>query len=194
MKKRLIAILAVFALAGCLSAQMVAAATPVTYQAGYAKVDINPYKDTNGNGVVDKEDVAAQKLMALPMGGFDHVRDRLSEENKIDDNGDGLIDEKDGLFATCVAVTDQNGNTALIYGIDLLGAYADIVTAVRKQLLADETLADCGLAEDRIFITGSHSHMAPSINSAYNNEAIGPQYKIYIKWITDQRVQAGRNA
>ena len=118
----------------------------------------------------------------------------MSEENKIDDNGDGLIDEKDGLFATCVAVTDQNGNTALIYGIDLLGAYADIVTAVRQQLLADETLADCGLAEDRIFITGSHSHMAPSINSAYNNEAIGPQYKIYIKWITDQMVQAGRNA
>ena len=185
MKKRIIAMLIVLAMAVSLSAQIVTAATPATYDVGYAKVDINPYADGTG------ED---QTLLGLPMGGYAEVIDRLSV-GKIDDNGDGKIDENDGLFATCIAVTDESGKTALLFNLDMLSAYTEFVTRVRDILLSDEAFAEFDLAADRILFNGSHSHSSPQMIASYaSNKNFGEAYKAYRAFVVEQLVSAAKEA
>ena len=185
MKKRVIAMIAMIVLAVSLCVGMVHAATPATYQVGYAKVDINPYADSNG---------ADQTLLALPMGGYATVIGRKSV-GKIDDNGDGKVDENDGLFATCIAITDQDGQTALLFNVDSLAAYGEYVTRVRNILLSDEAFKDYDLATDRILFNGSHSHSSPAMNSAYSSRSdIGAAYKTYRTFFVNQLVSAAKAA
>ena len=82
------------------------------FQVGYARVDINPY-------VV--EDDPSSGIMALPLRGEGDVWNRLSEETLLDDNADGVVDEKDGLKATCIAISDDEGKTVLMITMDLVG-------------------------------------------------------------------------
>ena len=57
-------------------------------------------------------------LMALPMAGNSYNAQRLSEPTKIDDTGDGKIDDRDGIFATCIAITDKNNIACKSAGIN----------------------------------------------------------------------------
>ena len=129
------------------------------YRVGYSKVDINPYADGTGE---------SQTLMEIGMPGYGNNDSRLSLPDKYDDNGDGVVDENDGIFATCTAITDKEGNTALVFTLDLLWGYdADYGDYVLETLLQDEEFADCGLSADRIFFNGSHNHFAVDVNEAF---------------------------
>ncbi len=195
MKKRVIAMLAMLALAVSLSVSMVSASTPATYDVGYAKVDINPYEDTNDNGIIDEEERKAGTLLGLPMGGYDDTSTRLSN-GKVDDNGDGKVDENDGLFATCIAVTDKSGKTALLFNLDMLSAYTEYVSRVRNILLSDEYFAEFGLTADRILFNGSHSHNTPQMTSGFSNStySFAADYVTYRTLLVDQLVNAAKLA
>ena len=105
MCKRLIAFLCTLALfSGMIVAFPVTteteAAAVTNYQVGYARVDINPYV---------KDGDLSSGIMALPLYGSGDVWKGLSTKGLVDDNGDGKINEEDGLKATCIAVTDYAG-------------------------------------------------------------------------------------
>ena len=147
------------------------------YLVGYSKVDINPY---------------AQDGTILPLGlaGYNDDSTRLALPEKYDDNGDGVVDENDGIFATCTAITDKAGNTALLFTADLLWGYnGNYGPAVMDALLGEE-FKDEGLDESRIFFNGSHNHFAPNMagDSTSENHAA---YNAYLK---EQFVAAARQA
>ena len=91
-----------------LGLSMPAAATESRYEVGYARVDINPY-------VVDGD--PSSGIMKLPLCGIGDVWNRLSTKGLVDDNGDGVVDENDGLKVTCIAITDSNDKTVLLFTI-----------------------------------------------------------------------------
>ena len=127
------------------------------FQVGYARVDINPY-------VVDGD--FSSGIMQLPLRGSGDVWNRLSTKGLVDDNGDGVIDENDGLKATCVAVTDHNGNTVLLINVDLIGGTlinkvnVAIVERVEAAIAAGE-LSNVNLPKENIYYGGTHTHNAP---------------------------------
>ena len=134
------------------------------YQVGYARVDINPY-------VV--EDDPSSGIMALPLRGYGDFWDRLSTE-LTDDSGDGIVDENDGLFATCIAISDENGNAILLYTIDMLGgdfgkkARPVIAQRINAALESGELTGLQQITEDRIQVSGTHTHssIASSVYSS----------------------------
>ena len=99
-----------------------AAGSEPCFYAGYSRVDINPY-------VIDGD--FSSGIMELPLRGTGDVWNRLSKK-MVDDNGDGKVTKEDGLKATCIAVSDQNGNTVLLITIDLIGG--TMVSEVREEV------------------------------------------------------------
>ncbi|MBR4863949.1 MAG: hypothetical protein IKU07_05175 [Oscillospiraceae bacterium] len=131
------------------------------YQVGYARVDINPYVE-DGN--------LASGIMALPLYGSGDVWNRLSTAGLVDDNGDGKVNEEDGLKATCIAVTDHKGNTVLLITVDLIGALQS--TRVRNGIMervnaaiASGEIKNCIMDISRIYYTGTHTHNAPQADA-----------------------------
>ena len=66
----------------------------------------------------------------------------------------GVIDE---LFITCVALTDENGDTVLLYTQDFLKCEAYVIPM--RQAISDAT----GVAFDHIMIASTHTHSAPAV-------------------------------
>lgn len=128
-----------------------------TYDVGYARVDINPY-------IVDGD--LSSGIMQLPLRGSGDVWNRLSTKGLLDDNGDGVTDENDGLKVTCIAVTDSDDKTVLFITIDLIGGglyskiSAEIMTRVEAALASGE-LSNVNLTKEQIFFAGTHTHNAP---------------------------------
>lgn len=192
MKKRIVAILLVLAMALSLAPQMAFAATETetaegSFKVGYSIVDINPYKDKKNN-----------LLSSIPLGGYQYTTERLSYEKKLDDNGDGVVDENDGIFATCVAVTDQSGATALFFSCDLLWVFEEFQTPVLQELLSGEDFAQYGLITENILFNGSHNHFAPVPGHNYENESAYPAfaaaYKAFKANIIAQMLSAAQKA
>lgn len=135
--------------------------TVADYQVGYARVDINPY-------VVDGD--LSSGIMALPLYGSGDVWNRLSTDGLVDDNGDGKVNEEDGLKATCIAITDYTGNTVLLITIDMIGGlmssriHAEIVSRVEAAVASGE-LPNVKLTSDQIYYNGTHTHNAPATSS-----------------------------
>ena len=183
MKKRLIAALVLLTLVIGLCGTIMASAQPAEYQVGYAKVDINPYyteeaRDYLLNYFTEaalqqveaywKKELGVDKLvygetiMPVSLQGNSHTEYRLTI-GKQDDNGDGIVDENDGIFATCIAVTDPNGETVFLIATDMINGEISITSQVRK-MIYDKY----GIAGDRVMIDGSHSHHAPSFRGDSN--------------------------
>jgi len=62
----------------------------------------------------------------------------------------------DPLYATCVAFTDGDGNTILLYHLDLIGAGGSHMPFVCKDI-SDAT----GIPQFNIMMAGTHTHSAP---------------------------------
>ena len=153
------------------------AAGATSYFVGYSKVDINPYAEDG-------------TILPLQMAGFGDNTTRLALAEKLDDNGDGVVDENDGIFATCTAITDSNGKTVLMFTADLLWGYnGNYGEAVMDALLGEE-FAQYGLDEDRIFFNGSHNHFAPSMS----DDSAGDMYAAYNAYLKNQFITAAREA
>ena len=145
-----------------------AAEVEPSFYAGYSRVDINPY-------VVDGD--FSSGIMELPLRGTGDVWNRLSKK-MVDDNGDGKVTAEDGLKATCIAISDQNGNTVLLITIDLIGGtmvdevrdevYSRVQTAIGKG-----ELTNVKLTRDQIHYAGTHTHNAPDTTVYSKNGKTG---------------------
>lgn len=142
------------------------AAIPDVYRVGYAKADINPYVDENDH---------TKGLMALPMAGNSYNAQRLSEPSKIDDNGDGKIDDRDGIFATCIAITDPKGSTMLIISTDFCGSTLSLVNEMRISIHEKYPEID----PTRVMFTASHTHSSIDLICSGLPENSAAQLKEY---------------
>ena len=167
MKNKLLALvcLMVLVVGVVFSATPKADAAEQSYQVGFARVDINPYN-------VDGD--PSSGIMHLPLRGSGDVWNRLSTDGLVDDNGDGVIDANDGLKATCVAVTDANGNTVLMINVDLIGGtmISKVNTAIMERVeaaVAAGEITNVNLTKEQIYYGGTHTHNAPD-TSVYTSK------------------------
>jgi hypothetical protein len=59
---------------------------------------------------------------SIPLGGYGNTERRMSE---------GFVDY---LYATCFAVTDGDGNTAILFGIDMVNSSSELYVTAREQI------------------------------------------------------------
>lgn len=163
MKKKLLIRVSLLCMLCCLIAAipMRGNAADNNFTVGYSRVDINPY-------VVDGN--FSSGIMALPLAGTGDVWNRLSKNTLMDDNGDGVIDQNDGLKATCIAVSDKDGTTVLLITVDVIGMHflSKITEEVTKRVeaeIAAGNLTDVKLAKENIYAASTHTHNAPDTAS-----------------------------
>lgn len=87
----------------------------------------------------------------LPIGGYGNTTERLSDSSLT-------TDEWDMLKATCIAITDGQGNTVLFIGLDNLRAQEILVAAARRKIHWAT-----GVPEDHIMLNVTHTHSAPDL-------------------------------
>ena len=87
--------------------------------------------------------------MSVPLSGYGNTEKRMS---------DGFMDY---LYATCFAVTDAEGNTAILFGIDMGNSSAPLYTTARKEISEKH-----GIPMERIIISASHTHSAPDMGNS----------------------------
>ena len=97
-----------------------------------------------------KEDITPDGQVA--MGGYGRVESRLST---------GVLSY---LYVTCIAVTDADDNTILIYGMDMCGC-SDAVKLIPK------ISKEAGVPEGNIMVSASHTHSAPSLTTPTSGSA-----------------------
>lgn len=115
-------------------------------------------------------DITPQK--PVPMGGYGNPAVRISEE------------VRDPLFATCLAFTDSQGNTALLFSTDAINASMKFTTPIRKELSEKY-----GMPISNILIGATHSHSTPDMLSE-NNPAIIEQRERYHRGIVQAADEA----
>jgi len=106
----------------------------------------------------------------VPMGGLHDVR-----------ISDGI---KDRIYATCVAFTDENDNTMILFSIEALYAYDVMLFGASK--IARET----GVPIANIMIGTTHSHASPDVTKESTYTAI----ERYNKFLQEQMVEAAKQA
>lgn len=136
--KKLISILALAALllSLCACGTRSAGETPTT-EAADARLQV-------GYGKVD-----ITPTVPVPLQGYGNTERRIST---------GFLDP---LYATCFAVTDAEGNTAILFGIDMCGTSAKLFEQARKKI-SDKH----GVPMERIIISASHTHSAPDMGNS----------------------------
>lgn len=150
--KKIVSVILVLALALTLAACGGKTGGKNSLQIGYGRQNIMP--DMN---------------VPTPMGGYGATDSRLSSEFM------------DYLMATCLAVTDPDGETALIYTQDLIQCYADFFNGGRKAV-SEAT----GVPENRIFFAATHTHSAPDTSKPLGeNAAIDAYYDIWLEGVVN---------
>ncbi len=183
MKKKFIALIIVFAVLTGILGTGAAAAEDTSMYVGFAKMDINPYvyhyvdenrageipvevfTDENGrkyytNWNRDAEGNTQYVLMPLPLRGFREPMERLTLTYKMDDNGDGLRNQEDGIHGTCIAMTAPDGSTLITISLDLIGVDEGSILNSIRQAICKKT----GVPEDHIMVQGTHTHFAPDFS------------------------------
>ena len=85
---------------------------------------------------------------SIPLHGLGDVLNRMSEE------------VKDPLYSTCIAFTDETGNTILMFHQDLIGGVPSVTMQIRSDI-SKET----GIPFNQIMVTGTHNHSGPSMTA-----------------------------
>ena len=77
----------------------------------------------------------------------------------------------DYVYATCIALTGENGQTALLFTVDLIGA-SDTWAKESAQQVSQAT----GVPTSNIIYLGTHTHSAPRVSSSkeYKEEVLLP--------------------
>lgn len=131
-----------------------AQAAPEGFLVGYGRTDITPYYDP------------------VPLAGYGNTSTRMS-------NGVG-----DVLYTTCIAFTDEDGETVLIYHNDLTSTPAGVFDDVKKRI-CDAT----GVPEDHIMVSATHTHSAPDLGNTA--EPSIPRYRTMLSdWMVEAAVKA----
>ena len=109
---------------------------------------------------------------SLPLAGYGNTMTRMSQ---------GCLD---GLFATCIAMTGENGETVLAITVDVCATF----TAMTEPLLTSISSAT-GVPAEHIMVSATHTHSGPDILSEYDNN-MSTWKKDYIGGITAAAVAA----
>ena len=83
-------------------------------------------------------------ILSLPLRGYGNTLKRMS------------LGYLDPLYANCVALTDENGATVLLFMLDVIGGPVEYSKPARESISKAT-----GIPLDNIFIQGSHTHSAP---------------------------------
>lgn len=82
---------------------------------------------------------------SVPMGGYGKELDRMSK---------GVLSY---LWVTCIAITDETGNTVLLYGLDMIGSG----TAEKQRSVISKAT---GVPVENIIMSASHNHSCPDVS------------------------------
>ena len=204
MKKRYLALLCFVALVLSVFALNIKAEAATNYLVGYSIKDINPWLDPN-----DHSKGIIQGITMKGQGSNDLTRYATWIH---DDDGDGNVkythdgtdenictlnswtpdaDGGDGIYATCIAITDSKGKTVLFVTIDALGAYSGLLsdsrTAIQNALGADV------IKKDDIIMSGSHTHSSFGFNDEKfrgEDAEFGEYYDYVVSQIAASAVEA----
>ncbi len=161
MKRRMLAVICVLAIMlGVIAFSTAAQDNTTTYRVGYAITDINPWVNPDDHD---------EGVLPVPLGGYGDPQYRLTM-GIADDDGEAGESGKEGLFATCIAVTDDDNTTMLFIAFDAINTDDDMVKAIREGIVAgvaaDSALqATTDISRDQIMVSASHSHFAPDFSS-----------------------------
>ena len=97
---------------------------------------------------------------SMPLAGYGNTYLRMS------------VGYLDPLYANCVAMTDENGATVLLFMLDLIGARSEYLNYV-VNAVSEAT----GIPKENIFLQGSHTHSAPDMGYATYKEENYSKYK-----------------
>ena len=101
-------------------------------------------------------------------------------------DGDRICDFiKDRIFATCVAISDEMDRTVLLITVDLLQAKEGTTVKLGREAIAAVT----GIPGNRIMISATHTHSAPSMYSMADE----PQ-ALYLCYLYQQLAKAAKEA
>ena len=85
-------------------------------------------------------------LEPCPLSGFGSGRNRISNR---------IMDE---LYASCIALTDAEGNTALVFSLDQQRPQEEVIAEIRAAV-TEAT----GLPADKILLCATHTHSTPDL-------------------------------
>lgn len=97
--------------------------------------------------------------LSVGLHGYGDVGKRMSK---------GVLNK---LYATCIALTDETGNTILLYTVDLIGLRPSLMEKFRPGVVEAT-----GVPADNIFAAGTHTHSGPSPDAGgtYWDEEFAP--------------------
>jgi len=108
---------------------------------------------------------------SVPLAGYGNTFDRMSE---------GFLNY---LYATCVAITDEQNSTVLLITTDVIAIRNGIAEGIRQQITAAT-----GVRADRIMFQGTHTHSGPDI---YTTQDVMAQYHVdYANGLVEAAKQA----
>ena len=87
--------------------------------------------------------------LSVPLSGYGNTERRMST---------GFMDY---LYATCFAVTDAEGNTAILFGIDMGNSSGELYVRIRESIAQKYQIP-----VENIIISASHTHSAPDMGSS----------------------------
>lgn len=116
----------------------------------------------------------AQQLInpkeSVPLAGYGRTSSRMSQNITED------------LYAQCVALTDEEENTILIFALDAINCRPQYAQA------AEKLSAEYGIPVENIIINTSHSHSSPDASSSLDSS------KRYLEFVIEQIYETGKLA
>lgn len=88
---------------------------------------------------------------------------------------EGILDR---TYGTCIAITDEDGETALLYTVDMLYVN-DVLTDQLRESVERET----GIPGDHLMLCATHSHSTPSL-SAVEIPGVKAYYDQFVRQMT----------
>lgn len=89
---------------------------------------------------------------SVPLTGYGDALNRMSQ---------GFVDY---LYVTCIALTDANGETVLLYTADQI-----CITDGGIALVREKVCQELGIPEDKVIVATTHNHSAPELGTKYDN-------------------------
>ena len=144
---------------------------------GLAGCGMNQQEQTEPTQSIDTFSVGYAKVdvtpdFSVPLNGYGNIETRMST---------GFLDR---VYATCVAITDEDNNTVLIFTYDVAAADPKFLMTLRTSV--SQTT---GIPQENIMLTASHSHSAPAVGSG--KVEIQSKYDRYLaEWMTQAAHEA----
>lgn len=145
---------------------------------GYDNQDANPYvrhylvegetgidagfTDDEGNTFhywwADSNGVAHYELLSLPLRGTKAPMERLCANTLIDDNGDGVVDDNDGLSVTSIAISQDGNDPILLVSTEMSVTNTRLVRDAKAAII-EAVKAETGveLSKNHIMITSTNT-------------------------------------